>query len=291
MVPWYIQLWHLLWKSGLLMWSMSGFGPVAIFVSSITLLTTLGIKAASIHRKRYAKLSIWSRLDSVVKAIKPTVWSLPTVIALGCWSSVFGFAIAKQVFIYRRDLIRGNALLVADRDDWKKKAEEHNTVIARLQDELKQKDGVASTSKTEAGEHQNGSLQILYGAEKLDGLVIEVENGLFTLSRLRVHNVGQTDLNVTMRLYFSKRVELNGSSPFLWQTTDSDESEFPVEFYSQGGLSATTVHRGETWNWVAFPGHTGEDSIDEGIHAMVKVFGLSGPLVARFIIKSSRRSK
>ena len=61
-------------------------------------------------------------------------------------------------------------------------------------------------------------------------------------------------------------------SPF-WQETERDEDGFPVQFYCAGGLNtaATTVHRGETWNWIAFPGRPkpGED-VGEGMEAMVK---------------------
>ena len=136
------------------------------------------------------------------------------------------------------------------------------------------------------------SVTLLYGTKNLDGMTLEAKNGgLFDLSNIRIYNGTSRDVNVTMRLYFSKRVESNGGSS-MWQETGSDEDGFPAEFYTAGGFmtQATTVHRGETWNWIDFPGRPkpGEDT-GEGIEAMVKVFGLSKPLVARFHIKNIRQ--
>lgn len=110
-MAWIPHIGYLLGRSGRTLWSWSGFGWAAIFVSLLVFICTLWTKAAEGYRQRHSRFSPGGIMKETLHALRPTLASWPTRIALGAWALLFTVAIIVTVYQDHIGLVEENRKL------------------------------------------------------------------------------------------------------------------------------------------------------------------------------------
>jgi hypothetical protein len=263
MPEWFPHLEHLLWRSAGTLWSWSSLGWAAIAVSVVVFLAKLTRQTRDAYRIRYTRFSFGSVMKEVGSAIRPTIISFDTLIALSGWVILFMVAIGVTVYREHEDLVISRAAL-------SRKLKESQDAAIR-------------PSSTPRAAH----LVALYGDSPLNGKMLgKIEGGGFYLDLLRVTNDGnaQTSGDLSARIYFSSNVRYPRDPG--WQETISDDRSYPSAYYLGVNRKLSV---GEPWNILEFIGDSGDATFLK-VKLMV-FYGGDAPAEAHFTLASKQAKR
>jgi hypothetical protein len=199
--------------------------------------------------------------------------------------AIAALALIIAEFLAYKDQASNLAAVIEAKRQLSMQLNSKNTEIAQLQ---QQTVGAVPSASGAA------VLKILYHGQSLDGLEIDGITAplseSFSLDGFQTKNTGsRTTMPVSARLYFKQAVgfSLFGSG---WQPTESDDKEFPYEWFCCGPIVRPTVNAGETWNWPAISGNWPGSNwpVGNAVSARIKFFyGSKKPAIANFIIRKA----